>query len=454
MNPQDKVAEYIVRSCAIGLAAVLTFYWTAYGILPDLFALLLRPALLALAIVMFLCTLRMPLSGPEVRMVQIFGGLSLVYLLTSTLAEDPVFAFAGLVKLILIQLFCLMLARAFRHEAVARDMGISLLLGSIFISLFIIYLYVHTMGFVLPTYEAVRGFKGLADKQGYALNETPATALLAFFCAACLLPMKRRLWLIGCAVAFIGSFFTGSRAALVAPVAALFLLLVSQGLRSRSVSRKALAGMALTVAVLGIAAVLLLLPSRTLTHVSEGRWDLWRAATSKFMERPLLGWGYGSWKDDIVSRLPGEYKLTSVLVKDQKGGYHNEFINALSEQGIVGFVAILAFMGYGVVSSWKLAFRRPLLWKSGAAALVTMFFLVVRANVEMDGLFGFAQDPVDYLSYIFIAILVAALSAEEQAGQRLQASFEMQRQAFLRQTVNRNRRRMSLSLQSSPQEEL
>lgn len=207
---------------------------------------------------------------------------------------------------------------------------------------------------------------------------------------------------------------------------------------------RAFSGIALTIAILGVTTALFGLPSRTLTHITEGRWDLWRAAISKFLERPLLGWGYGSWKDDLVSRLPGEYKLTSVLVKDQKGGYHNEFINTLSEQGIVGFLAIAGFMGFGLVGSWKLAFQRPLVWKCGAAALVTMFFLVVRANVEMDGLFGFAQDPVDYLSYIFIGILVAALSAEEVAERLHSQSLEAERQEYIRMTVSQNRKRMRL----------
>lgn len=454
MNRQNYVADMVIRACAAVLPIVLALYWIVYPYAPDALGPVLRPVLFVLVVPMFLCMLKEPLTHAEVTMTKVFGLLWLIYLLTSTLAEDPIFAFAGLVKLFAIHLLALMVARALRYEPAARIMGASMFISSIIVSLFIIFIYVKTMGATIPTYAAVRGFKGIAEKHGYALNQTPATGILAFLIGACLYPMKRWMWSIGIFGMVVGSFLTGSRAALAVPFLAAVLLWVALAIKSGSAVRKWSAILVFTVGALALIVGLSVTPSRILTSMSEGRWDLWRAAFSKFEERPLLGWGYGSWKDDLISRLPGEYTMTYDLVKDIKGGYHNQAIQILAEHGIVGFVGFLVLFGFGFFAAWKLAFRRTLKWKYGAVALYVMMFLLVRANVELDGLFGFAQDPVDFITYVFFGVMVSWLSQEEIAHKRLLSYAQHEKERFLRSRISTKQSQASAAMEQAVPGEL
>jgi hypothetical protein len=52
-------------------------------------------------------------------------------------------------------------------------------------------------------------------------------------------------------------------------------------------------------------------------------------------------------------------------------------------------------------------------------ALFACLFLLLRANVEVPGLFGYAQDPADYLAYVFMAIVVSRFSTEEDCARVL-----------------------------------
>jgi O-antigen ligase len=114
-----------------------------------------------------------------------------------------------------------------------------------------------------------------------------------------------------------------------------------------------------------------------------------------------------------VSRLPGEYGLTGVLAMKVAGGYHNEYVTLLAEQGLLGLLPALALAWFLLYATWRLGFRRWHTWGGGRWPLFVCLFLLIRANLEVPGLFGYAQEPADYLAYIFLAIVVSRLSAEE-----------------------------------------
>ena len=418
MNKHEGVANLIMRFLAMAIPFAIAIYWPAFVVLPDAVGPVMRPAMLGAAVVMGLCMFGEPLTAIELQMMKVFGIMWLIFVLTSAVAEEPMDAFVGLLKLILIQIFSLLMARALRYEPAAEVLGKWMYVGSIVITLFVFYAYLHILGPVLPTYAAVRGLKGIAEKQGYALNETPATAILAFICSTCLRPMTKFKWAVGAAIVIIGALLTGSRAALAIPVLAALILLIVLWMRSNSTWRKFFAVAMIVLGLSAIVCAVVFIPSSVISKASEGRWDLWTAGISKFLERPLLGWGFQSWKSDLASRLPGEYQLSNYLAQHIVGGYHNEYVAALSEHGLAGFVALMMLYMFGIGSAWKLAFRRTLTWKFGYAALFGVLFLMVRANVELDGLFGFSQDPVDYSAYVLLAIIVSRLSIEEIACQR------------------------------------
>jgi O-antigen ligase len=146
---------------------------------------------------------------------------------------------------------------------------------------------------------------------------------------------------------------------------------------------------------------------------------LWSVGIQKFVERPLFGYGYESWRDDLVSRLPGEYGLTFDLAKNLGGGYHNEYISLLAEEGLIGVLAASLILWLLMRSTWLLAFRRWATVGTRQWALLACLFLLLRANVEVPGLFGYAQEPADYLAYVFLAIVVSRFSAEEDYARLL-----------------------------------
>jgi O-antigen ligase len=97
----------------------------------------------------------------------------------------------------------------------------------------------------------------------------------------------------------------------------------------------------------------------------------------------------------------------------ESGGYHNEYLTALAEHGLLGFVAVVSLFLFLFRCSWNLAFRRSLTWKRRQWALFGCLVLLFRAAVEVPGLFGYAQEPSDFLAYLFLAIVVSRISVEE-----------------------------------------
>ena len=69
-----------------------------------------------------------------------------------------------------------------------------------------------------------------------------------------------------------------------------------------------------------------------LSVITENRTDLWKVAWAKFTEKPLTGYGADSWGDDLISRLPGLYQVTAVVVTNHAGGYHNAYFTSLQKR--------------------------------------------------------------------------------------------------------------------------
>jgi O-antigen ligase len=195
--------------------------------------------------------------------------------------------------------------------------------------------------------------------------------------------------------------------------ASVFIMLCINGLRSRNFLRRLATALLILSVVLGAAVFAAQASNKDLSNATEGRWHLWSAAISKFAERPLFGYGYESWRDDLISRLPGESNLTVVLAKNMGGGYHNEYVSILAEEGIIGMVAAGLVVWLLLRSSWLLAFRRWEAVHTKQWPLFASLFLLLRANFEVPGLFGYGQDPVDYLAYVLVAIVLSRFSVEE-----------------------------------------
>ena len=402
------------RGLALIVPLLLGVYWFMYAEDTDLAIRVLRPAVFAAALLVALIWTKPALTQAELKLGRILVAMSVIQLVPTLAATSPTRALADWLKMVILCIVAVLLCRALRDEATARAFGKALIIASILGAGLTVYVYIKLLGFTLPTYQSTRVLKSVALlHSNVPLNAVAFSCVFAYICGMCLLPGNRALWWLGLTVFTVSSVLTGSRAPLAILAVSAFTLLLANGL----VSRSPLKNFFTWLAIFGMIAALLwatqVVTFKEMSGLTEGRWDLWSVAWQKFTERPLFGYGFDSWRDDLVSRLPGEYRLTSYDAINLAGGYHNEYLTLLAEQGLVGCFPVIALFLFLLRYSWRLAFRRAVTWRHGQWALFGCLFLLLRAAVEAPGLFGYGQEPADYLAFIFLAIVVSRFSVEE-----------------------------------------
>ncbi len=404
---------------AAAIPLLLALYWVGFWVAPDSMGLPLRVSMVGCALFLAFIWYRAPLSHAEVNLFRVLGLASILWFITTLTATDRAHALSGWIKLLLLFAICGGLARGLRHPATARVFGLSLLVGAVLLAIFILFTYVRYAGFIVPSFKAAREFKGMVLALALPLNGIAYATVFSSLCGLCLLPPSRLLMALGIPLVAVCTFFTGSRAPLAILIASILILLCIKGLLSRSPLRKITTAALVLGALAGVAGVVMLLSDRDLFAVTEGRSHLWPVGIQKFVERPLFGFGYESWRDDLVSRLPGEYDLTLDLAEKLGGGYHNQYISVLAEEGLLGALAALPILWILLRSSWLLAFRRWGTVHGRQWPLFTCIVLLLRAGIEVPGLFGYAQEPADYLAYVLLAIVVSRFSTEEDYARLL-----------------------------------
>jgi O-antigen ligase len=413
---------FVSGLAAAAIPLILSLYWIAFWVAPDSMGLPLRVSTLACALFLAFLWYRAPLSHAEANLLRVLVLAAVLWFIATLTATSRAHAFSGWIKMVLLFVFCAGVARALRHPPTARVFGLSLLAGAGILGLFILFTYVQYVGFTIPTFKAAREFKGTVLTLALPLNGIAFAAVFSYLCGLCLVPGNWLLIALGIPLFAVCTFFTGSRAPLAILGASVFVLICINGLRSKSSSWRIASGALALSGLLGAAAVVMLSSDPGLYAASEGRSHLWSVGIQKFTERPLFGYGYESWRDDLVSRLPGEYDLTYDLAQKFGGGYHNQYISILAEEGLIGALAAGLIIWLLVRSSWLLAFRRWAVAETHQWALFSCLFLLFRANIEVPGLFGYAQEPADYLAYLFLAIVVSRFSAEEDYARLLKRS--------------------------------
>ena len=83
-----------------------------------------------------------------------------------------------------------------------------------------------------------------------------------------------------------------------------------------------------------------------------GRFEVWTSAINMFKDYPDIGVGIGQWR----TKYEESYRLPS----ENQHLYHahNNFIQLLSEVGILGLLGVLIFYGYMVIDNAKIWYRR------------------------------------------------------------------------------------------------
>jgi O-antigen ligase len=323
-------------------------------------------------------------------------------------------AMGGWLKLLALCLVALLLSRTLRNRQICAAFGWSLIAASLIIGLFLVYNYAHSAGVAMPSYESARKFKAVALRLGIPLNTIAFASVLSYITGMCLVRTKHYLWVVGILLFVISSVFTGSRAPVATLVVSGVVLVFINAVRSRQLSVR-WAAWVLVILVFSATPILVMQVSfKKMSDATEGRWDLWQVALEKFSERPIIGYGYESAHDDLLTRSPGVYSLRGV--KATPGGYHNEYLTVLAEEGLVGTVGLVAVSWFLIQACWQLAFCQWHTWHNQQWALFGGLFLLIRGGVEVPGLFGYGREPVDFLAYIFVAIVVSRFSIEEDCA--------------------------------------
>ena len=139
-----------------------------------------------------------------------------------------------------------------------------------------------------------------------------------------------------------------------------------------------------------------------------GRKEFWMAAIEGFKSSPLLGVGIGNWK-----LIPKEELVKSK--KDNNHFYprraHNDFLQVLSEIGILGFVIFAALFGvvyYILITSF---FRH----EDKESKLIALISLAGFVAYSLDSLINFPSErtPIQLLGFLTIVIALSLLKKDK-----------------------------------------
>lgn len=410
---------YLGHVLAAVIPIFIGFYWPLYWIFPFVTSHLFRPIVLAVALALALLRSGLPISQAEVKLLRNLGVLCLLWLGTMFFASDVSRAMAGWVKIVALCLVAILFSRALRNPSLSKIFGGTMIAGSLLIALFILFTYVRLAGWALPTYESSRHLKNLAFNDNVQLNGIAFSALMAYVTGMSAWRKCRWSGAIGFVVLIVCSTLTGSRTPLAVFVVSALALALTNGIRSRNVLHRYQALLASAAALMAIAVFLKTTSFRKMSNLTEGRWDIWYVAVHKFVEHPLVGNGFESVNDDLYERMPGYYQLPRRRDAAFPGGYHNQFLGTLAEEGLIGFIALVTLYSFLIRSCWQLAFRKWATWRSGQWGLLGALFLLIRAVDELPGLFGYANGLGDFQAYIFLALVVSRFSIEEDYARRM-----------------------------------
>ena len=129
---------------------LLGFYWLIYAFDVDLAIRILRPAVVASALLLALVWTKPPLSWAELRLAGIMAVMCAVLLAPSLAATSPSRALADWLKMTILCVVALLLSRALRDNATAEVFGRSLIVASVLAAALTVYVYIRLMGFALP----------------------------------------------------------------------------------------------------------------------------------------------------------------------------------------------------------------------------------------------------------------------------------------------------------------
>ena len=149
-----------------------------------------------------------------------------------------------------------------------------------------------------------------------------------------------------------------------------------------------------------------------LNDVSSGRTRLWVSGFEVWKTSPIYGTGYNSFIPYAKQNVPDTY-----AIKESGREFmslHNNYLNVLVYQGLIGFAILLLFMFLVLKRYWKGIQKIPAADKDYAAVLsacvlvvaISMFFL-------LDGFY--TNSPESFVLWTFLGYLMHSFTSLEEA---------------------------------------
>jgi O-antigen ligase len=249
-------------------------------------------------------------------------------------------------------------------------------------------------------YQSVTGFsasEGFVTESGAVVHRVTAgfahpnalggflVQLVPFVLAGLLLSRRTRpYYAVALAFALIGLYLSFSRSAIVALLLVPFFF----------VGGRRMLMLAPLIAVLLLFATPGLSRERFATLTQSGaefatRSEIWRTAGSLWSEHPVVGVGLGQFPDAYSkSRVPGKEFLPNTALQPPPHA-HNLFLQSLSEQGIIGTIALLAVLAAAIRTALRLRrLEDPTLSLIGSAGLASLTAFLIHNQFDVTPLEG------------------------------------------------------------------
>jgi O-antigen ligase len=409
------------------------------ALLPAVYPLCLIPGLLALpgANVILRLGLVLAVAPGLLRLTEItpthrrwfavVGAYLAAVTLSSLFSVDRSIALADLQRQAFLAAVAAGLSLALMDPRARTAFALAALAVSAVATLSILSLYGRFEGFQLGlTLESFKAYA--ANRFDVPVNAVSFAAVLAALLAVPLVarrPAALVLLLIpvAAAVAATGSRTTAASVIVAVPVTAIILLLDRLRGIPTWVPYGSIAVTGGWMALSSVDQLGRLSVSPALSELTTGRSLLWAAAWDKFLQRPLFGWGGGSFPIQLDRFLPATkvYEAGDLEILNTTGGAHNAILTVLAERGLLAALAAVVMSLFLLRLAMRIhRSRRELHGIDRAYAWLGPFVIVlilVRSLGEMPGWFGYADSLVDFLAYGYAAMLVSVAAGFDRIAE-------------------------------------
>ena len=129
----------------------------------------------------------------------------------------------------------------------------------------------------------------------------------------------------------------------------------------------------------------------------SGRTAIWEVALREWQRNPFFGYGPEIWNLKFRTKIGMPFAFSA----------HNQFLQTLSVAGTLGFVALLAYLGYVIPAAWRMAAAT----RGVSLALLSMilFRCLAEAPLTMTGLID-----ADSLTHFLLFVIILRAPSSQQ----------------------------------------